>query len=199
VALRQGDYEAALRHYADYLAITRTLDDERAVAWALLDLGEATLNLGDRVQAKSYVEESFRILREADNKYGIAHCLYFSGLLAQFEGNTEQARIFFEQGLALAHTTGPIWYRANVLMGLAGVAAAGGQTLRATRLLGAADTQLEAGASYWNAAENLYIERTIANIVAQLGEAEFASARAEGRAMTFEQAADYALKTEPSA
>ena len=194
VSLRQGDYEAALRHFGDFLAITRRLGNEVAVAWALLDLGEATLNLGDRVQAKSLLEESFRILREFDYKYGVALCLYFFGLLAGLEGDSKQATIFFEQCLTLAHTTGPIWYRAGVLMGLAGVAAADGYAQRAARLLGAADTQLEAGASYWNAAENLYIERIIARAVAQLGEVEFAAARAEGRAMTFEQAADYALE-----
>ena len=199
VALRQGDYEVARLHFAEYLAITRRLGNEVSVAWALLDLGEVTLNLGDRVQAKSLIEESFSIFRVSDSNYGIAICLYFSGLLAGLGGDSEQATIFFEQCLTLAHTTGPIWYRANVLMGLAGVAAADGKALRAARLLGAADTQLEAGASYWNAAESLYIERTIASAVAQLGETAFTAARDEGRAMTFEQAADYALETEPSA
>jgi len=197
VALRQGDYEVARCHYADYLVITRRLGNEGAVAPALLDLGEVMLNLGDRVQAKSFVEESLSIFRDLDNKYGIALCLYFFGLLAGLEGDSEQATIFFEQCLTLAHTTGPIWYRANALMGLAGVAASHGQAQRSARLLGAADTQLEAGASYWNAAESLYIERTIDSAVAQLGESEFAAARAEGRAMTFEQAADYALEPEP--
>jgi non-specific serine/threonine protein kinase len=199
VATRQGDYEVARFHFADYLAINKKLGKQGAVAWALLDMGEATLNLGQRVQAKSYVEESFSIFRETNQKYGIALCLYFSGLLAGLEGDNEQAATFFEQGLVLAPTTGPIWYRADALMGLAGVAAANGQALRAARLLGAADSQLEAGAAYWNAAETLYIERTIASAVAQLGEAEFATARAEGRTMTFEQAADYALETEPPA
>jgi tetratricopeptide (TPR) repeat protein len=198
VALRQGDYEVARFHFADYLAITRRLDNEVEVAWALLDLGEATLNLGDRVPAKSLIEESFSIFRDLDHKYGIALCLYDSGLLAGLEGANEQATIFFEQCLTLAHTTGPIWYRADALMGLAGVAASDGQARRAARLLGAADTQLEAGASYWNSAESLYIERTIANAVAQLGEAKFAAERVEGRAMSFEQAADYALETEQS-
>jgi hypothetical protein len=174
--------------------MSRRLDNKGEVAWALLDLGEATLNLGDRVQAKYLIEESFSIFREFDHKYGIATCLYDSGLLAGLEGDNERAATFFEQGLVLAPTTGPIWYRAAVLMGLAGVAAAGGQTRRAARLLGAAHTQLEAGASYWNAAESLYIGRAVASAVAQLGEEAFADAYAEGQAMTFEQAADYALE-----
>ena len=44
-----------------------------------------------------------------------------------------------------------------------------------------------------------WYHRCMALIVAEMGEAAFAVARAEGRAMTFEQAADYALETEPSA
>jgi hypothetical protein len=84
-------------------------------------------------------------------------------------------------------------------MGLAGVAAADGNARRAARLLGAADTQLELGASYWDAAERRYIERAVASAVAQLGEDAFAEAYAEGQTMTFEQAADYALGTEPFA
>ena len=199
VAMREGDYEAARRHYGDFLAITRRLDNEGAVAWALLDLGEATLNLGDRVQAKTFVEESFSIFRESDQNYGMALGVYFSGLIAGLEGDSEQATVFFEQGLARARTIGPIWYRADVLMGLAGVAAGNGQAQRAARLLGAAETQLEAGASYWNAAESLYIERTIASARAQLGEAEFAAAYDEGRSMTFEQVFEYALESASSA
>ncbi len=194
VAMRQGDYEVAKCHFADYLAIARKLGNEEAVAWSLFDLGEAALNLGDRVQAKSFFEESFSLFQESGNKYGIANGLYYFGLLAQFEGDNQQAKSSFEQALPLARTVGPIWLGANALLGLAGVAAAGGQARRAAQLLGAAEARLEAGASYWNAAESLYIGRTIASAEAQLGEIAFAAARAEGRAMTFEQAADYALE-----
>jgi len=194
VAMRQGDYKEAQRHFADFLVAARRLDNKEAVAWALFDCGETALCLDDRVRAKPFFEQGFSLFRESSNKHGIAMGLYYSGLLAQIEGNNEQARIFMEQALSLARQAGPIWTRANVLMGLAGVAAACGQGRRAARLLGAADAQLEAGACYWDAAESLYIGQTIASAEAQLGEAAFAEARDEGRAMTFEQAADYALE-----
>jgi hypothetical protein len=96
--------------------------------------------------------------------------------------------------LALARTIGPLWLGSQALFGLAGVAAASGQASRAARLLGAAEARLEAGASYIDAADRLFNGRTITSAVAQLGESAFAAARAEGRAMTFEQAADYALE-----
>ncbi len=194
VAMRQGDYEEAKRHYADCLTIARMLGDKEAVAWGVLNLGLASLNLGDRVRAKAFFEESFSLIRESGNKSGLAMCLYYFGYLAHFEGDNEQAKSFFEQELVLARTVAPIWLRSQALFGLAGVAAAGGQALRAARLLGAAKVQEEAGATYIDAADNLFNERTLASAVVQLGEATFAAAWDKGRAMTFEQAADYALE-----
>jgi predicted ATPase/transcriptional regulator with XRE-family HTH domain len=198
IALRQGDYELAQRAFAETLAINRKLSDKVALARALLELGQATLCLDDRIRAKTCFQESFEMFRQIGHKSWQVTCLYYFGLLAQSEGDNQQARIFLEESLVLSHRLGPIWLRANALMGLSGVAAAEGQARRAARLLGAADTQLELGASYWDAAESRYIERAVASAVAQLGEDAFAEAYAEGRAMTFEQAAAHALETEPS-
>jgi non-specific serine/threonine protein kinase len=194
IALRQGDYELAQRAFADTLAITRKLRDMVAVARALLELGQVTLCLDDRLRAKTYFHESFEMFQEIDHKSSLVNCLYYFGLLAQFEEDNQQAKIFLEQALVLSRQIGPIWQRANALMGLAGVAAAEGQGRQAARLLGAADTQLELGASYWDAAERRYIERAVASAVAQLGESEFAAAYDEGRLMTFDRAFDYALE-----
>ncbi len=164
------------------------------MAVAFLDLGVATLNLGDRVQAKAYFEECFTWFRESGNKSDLAICFYYFGYLAHFEGDNRQSKSFFEQELALARTVGPIWPGAQALFGLAGVAAASGQALRAARLLGASDARAEAAATYTDAADSLYEDRTKASAITQLGEAAFAAAQAEGWSMTFEQAVDYALK-----
>jgi predicted ATPase/DNA-binding CsgD family transcriptional regulator len=198
VALRQGDYQVAQRHYGDCLAIARKLDDEEAVAEALLNLGVATLNMGDRVQAKSLFADSVRLCRESGNKSRLAESFYYLGFLALFDGDNQQAKSFFEQELALARSVGPIWLGAQALRGLAGVAAST-QARRATRLLGAAEARAEAAATYNDAVNSLLIERTMSSAIDQLGEAAFVAARAEGRAMTFEQAANYALETEPPA
>ncbi|MGH2524152.1 MAG: tetratricopeptide repeat protein, partial [Anaerolineales bacterium] len=87
---------------------------------ALWGLGAATLNMGDHVQAKTYFAESYSLFRESGNKSWQATCLYHLGLLAQSEGDNRQAKSFFEQVLALAREVGPIWLRAEALMGLAG-------------------------------------------------------------------------------
>ncbi len=198
-AMRQGNYELAQRAFADSLAITRNLGNKDVVAQMLIELGQATLCLDDRIQATAYVQEGFDLFQESRNKSWLADCSYLFGLLAGFEGDNQQARIFLEQVLVLTRRVGPLWQQANALMGLAGVAAADGQARRAARLLGAADKQLKLGASYWDAGESRYIERAVSSAVAQLGEDSFAEAYAEGGAMTFEQAADYALETQPPA
>ena len=67
---------------------------------------------------------------------------------------------------------------------------------RSTRLFGAAEGLMEAvGAPVYNYVKvdpSLY-QRTRACALSQLGEDAFEAARAEGRAMTFEQAVEYAL------
>lgn len=155
--------------------------------------------MGDLAQAKTCFAEGYRLFGESDNKSWQADCLSCLGLLAQFEDGHQQAKVFFEQVLALAHEVGSVWLRADALMGLAGVASANGLASRAARLLGAADAQLEACTSYWDAAERRMVGQVMASAVAQLGESAFAVARAEGWAKTSEQAADYALETESCA
>jgi tetratricopeptide (TPR) repeat protein len=199
VALREGDYKFARDHQAKCITIAQQLGEVEGLALALEDFGIAALNMGDRSQTKPYFQESFDLFRKLGNKTGQAICSYYFGYLAMFEGDIQQAKTFFEQELALARTTGPLWLGAQALSGLAAVAAANGQAWRAARLWGAADTRAEAAATYEDAADAHFNRHAEALIVAQIGEAVFAQARAEGRGMTFEQAADYALGSEPSA
>jgi len=198
IAMRQGNYELARLAFAHSLALARDLGNKEQVAQMLLELVQVTLCLDDRIQAKKYLQESFELFQESAKKSWFGDCFYYFGLLAGFEGDNQQAKMFLEQVLVLARQPGCIWERANALMGLAGVAAADGEGRKAARLLGAADTQIKAGASYWDAAERRYIGIATASAVAQLGEAAFEEMYAEGCIMTFEQAFDYALETKSS-
>jgi predicted ATPase/DNA-binding XRE family transcriptional regulator len=198
VAMRQGDYEVARRHFLDCLVVVRKLGDQEQEAWKLSNLASIALSLGDWAEAKAYTEESFNLFREVGSKYGesVSYCNF--GFLALMDDNNHQAQRFFEQAVELACTSGPIWVGAMALVGLAG-ATASSQAPRAARLLGAAEARLEAGASYWGGVETLCVGRLTATAMAQLGGTVFAKAQAEGRAMTFEQAVAYALVNEPSA
>ena len=76
---------------------------------------------------------------------------------------------------------------------LAGPAAAKGQSERAVRLLGASEALREATGLGLQAADQFEIDRYVASARAQLDEATFEAAWAEGRAMTLEEAVAYAL------
>ena len=85
------------------------------------------------------------------------------------------------------------------MAGLAGVAGFAGQPERAARLFGAAETALTAiGAQIWPSNRRDY-DRNVAVVRAALEGKHFSAARAEGRAMTLEQAVAYALDEQPSA
>ena len=69
-----------------------------------------------------------------------------------------------------------------------------GQQVRAARLLGAVEALLEATNDHVDPADRAEYDRDVAAARAQLDEATFAAAWAEGRAMTMEQAMAYALE-----
>jgi hypothetical protein len=83
------------------------------------------------------------------------------------------------------------------LAALAGViqsAGSAGQATRAARLFGAAEMLLESLDAVLDPGGCLEYDSGLAATRTQLGEEAFEEARAEGRAMTFEQAVEYALE-----
>ena len=89
----------------------------------------------------------------------------------------------FEDSLALYREVGNEDGIAYCLAGLAGVAGAEGQPERAARLLGAAEALLEASGTHLIAADRAEYDHNVATVRAQLDEAAFAAAWAEGRAL----------------
>jgi hypothetical protein len=84
------------------------------------------------------------------------------------------------------------------LEGLATIARLESRGDLAARLLGSAAALREAIGAPLPSAERTDYDRDVAAVRAQLGEAAFAKAWAEGRAMTLEPAIDYALKERTS-
>ncbi|MBI3973469.1 MAG: adenylate/guanylate cyclase domain-containing protein [Chloroflexi bacterium] len=100
-----------------------------------------------------------------------------------------------EQSLALQQEAGDRWGIIECLEGLARVAGAQGQLEWGARLLGAAEALREAIGAPLPPADRADYDRDVAVVRAGLGEATFATAWAEGRAMSLEQAVAYALQT----
>lgn len=169
---------------------------KEALAESLHVLGVIMLNLGDEARARPFFEESLSLYREIGNRRGIALTLVYFGHLALYDGDEALAQSYFTHALDLAREVGPNWYKGDCLKGFAGLAAVRGEARRAARLWGAAEAALVAAASYMDNGDCIFFGRILSAAQAQLGEAAFEAARAEGRAMTLEQAVAYAL--EPS-
>ena len=117
------------------------------------------------------------------------------GRLAYLRGDSWQARSHLTQSLeAVRASRLKAQYLAEGVEWLAAVEGADGRATRAARLFGAADTWwLACGAVRYGPDQEAY-ERDVADVRAQLSDAAFAIAWADGRAITFDEIVDYALE-----
>ena len=189
----QGDHELATTLVTEGLALYRELEDKWGIGMSLNLLAIAAQLRGDHEQAAALRDEGLPILREVGDKEGLAMMLARSGQLAQLQGDHEQATALCAEGLALFRDIGDKRDLPSCLETLAAVASSQGQPERAARLLGAAETVREAGGFALPPAHRAEHDRSVAAVRARLGEEAFASAWAAGRAMTLEEAVDYAL------
>ena len=142
-------------------------------------------------------EEGLVVARRIGDRGSAYIALYNLAQSALSHSDYDEAAPLLEEGVTLSEQIGD---RANVaycLEGLAAVAGARGEAERSARLIGAAEGLHEAVGVpvyvYYELHRSIY-DRTVSAVRSRLGEEGFEEARAEGRAMTFEQAVEYALE-----
>jgi DNA-binding NarL/FixJ family response regulator len=199
-AATQGDdvatrtlHAAARSAYEESLAGLRAQSDQWNIAHTLNFLGELTRTEGDYLAARSLYEESLAIRRELGDQRGIAISLINLGFVAHYQGDYRQAATFFAESLALFQKHGGRRGIVDCIAALAGVAGAEGQPERAAQLFGAVEALREVIRTYVTHSDQIEYDRNVAAVRAQLDEATFTRAWAEGRALTMEEAVDYAL------
>ena len=175
------------------LALFIEMSDPVGRALALSALGGAAMAQGDNAKAVACFAEGLPLMRAAGGLYFLAQFLVEAGRAWLGEGDGERARRLLAESLGLWRDIGRPDGVALALAGLAEVAAAQGQPRRAARLLGAAGALPSAPL----AARSLYlrapVDRAVAAARAALGEDAYNAARAEGAALTQEQAIAEAL------
>jgi predicted ATPase len=198
-ATHRGDFEDTAPSFEEALTLFRQSGEEGMVPIARLWPGTILLLQGDHDRAISVFEEALAMARQGGNMHAASVALYNLAQVALLRDDHEQATRILEEGVTLSEQMRD---RANLSYFVEGLAvAAGAQELaeRSTRLFGAAEGLMEAvGAPVYNYVKvdpSLY-QRTKASARSQLGEEAFEAAWPEGRAMTFEQAVEYALGRE---
>jgi len=150
---------------------------------ALLALSE-----GEPVRASSLAQESLSIYREMGDPWYSAWSLHLLGRIETQRGEMPAALTYYQQSLALNQQVGEKWMTPFNLEGLAGVVATQGALRWAAQLWGAAEALREAIDVPRLPVDRRGYEQAVTTVRTQLGEEAFATAWAEGRTMSPEQA-----------
>jgi predicted ATPase/class 3 adenylate cyclase/Tfp pilus assembly protein PilF len=205
IAVVNGDFPAARARYEESLALQRELGDKWGVTMILSNLGNVAADQGDYPTARAMYEESLALRREIGDKLGIAASLGYLGVVAADQGDYPTARAMYEESLALRREIGDKKGAGECLAGLGGVAvrlaAGNGQERRVdhmergVKLLGAAEGLLQAIRAVLEGEARRSYERNVKQARALLGQTKFKSAWDAGRALSLDEAAEYALQS----
>ncbi len=150
---------------------------------------------GNKLTARCIHEECLMLRRELGDRQGIVASLNALGRIVSSQSDCEHAAALFRESLSLGISLG---HRRGIvisLFGLAGVAHANRQPGQAARLLGAGEALRETIPTGLSPDERCSYDCHLAAVRAALGQEPFSAAWDEGRAMTLEQAIEYALDT----
>jgi len=185
-----GDLDGATRSLEEALARARALGNRPATAFALFNLGVTARVAGD---AAAPLAESLVLYRELGDLRWIAIARALLGRVATLTGDHGQAAGHLAASLAMHWDLDDRWFVVFDLLGLAELLFARGRRGEAVRLLGATEAVGErAGAELAQVGRVTYAS-FLAGAHALLGEAPFAAAWAEGRALPLDRAVEYAL------
>jgi DNA-binding SARP family transcriptional activator len=196
VAAARGDLKAGIGHLEQDAALFHEAGEDGLAVQARVFFGTVLLLQGDHERARQEFEEALALGRGMGDRVSVQNALFNLAQLALAEGDYEAAFRRFTEGIVPSEELGDRGNVAHILEGLGIVAGAQGEAVRAARLLGVSEALISAlglrGHTYYQLDRDLY-ERVTAGARARLGEAAFEVALGEGRAMSLEQAVEYAL------
>jgi tetratricopeptide (TPR) repeat protein len=194
-ARRQGDLVAARRIYESSLKLFRAIGDNISARRAISGLGTVAFREGNYAEARVLFEEVLSYYHRARSRLEMDIPMWMLGAIAIREEDYERAKIWYSECLRLNQQIGMTTQVPECFIGFAGIATGENYFERAVRLLAASEVQEEArGGGILEDIDQDEIQRLAKLLRANLDEATFSKAWAEGRAMTLEQAGEYALE-----
>jgi predicted ATPase/class 3 adenylate cyclase len=193
IAVHEGDYSRGKALCEESAALGRQLGRKNLLAVDLAQLGHIARDSTDYEQATTFYGESLAFAREYGQKYTIAYALRNMAVLALHMCDYERAGALFAESLALC-AAAPNWVTEECLVGIAEIACTERRYERAACLFGAGDGLHQALGVRRSPRPQVRYDERVAATRAGLGDAAFAKQWSEGRAMTLEQAIEYALK-----
>jgi predicted ATPase/DNA-binding SARP family transcriptional activator/DNA-binding CsgD family transcriptional regulator len=196
LAINEEDYAKGATLWEGSLALAREVGDAYYIGITLCNLGWAAVIRGDYDQAMALTEEALALAHSLECKGGdfLAETVVNMGLAALNQGDHGRASDSFLKALAAARREGRQATVINVLEGMTGLSAAREADVRAARLWGAAEAAREATGIALPPGDLALHEPYLASARSRLGEAAWEEALSEGRAMSLDEAAEYALE-----
>jgi predicted ATPase/DNA-binding SARP family transcriptional activator/DNA-binding CsgD family transcriptional regulator len=179
--------------YKEGIVLCRKLGYMPTLARHLYSLGFCLLLEGDYERGAALNEEAAALLRERGYQSDLEYTLDHLGWVALFKGDHERASSYHRESLMFCKEFGNKIIASKSLEGLACICVAEGATERATRYFGAAEALGEAIPFHHHPEEDAWREPYLAAARSRLDEASWEEAWAEGRAMSMDQAIDYAI------
>jgi len=198
LSIERGDYEQAKELYEESVASARELGEETGIGVALGALGYVFLLEGEQGRAKALFEEAEALLRQRGHRGFLIGAIDNLGWAALLRGDHERARGYYEESFTLCKELGDKLIASESLEGVACIIGAKGDAERAARLFGAALALREVVGYHHTPEEDAWREPYLAAARSQVGEEPWEEALAQGRAMSMEEAIEYALSTEES-
>lgn len=193
IAFSQGNYARAQELYDESLHLRREINDSWGIANSLNNLGGVAFLQGDCERALALHSESLSLRRTLGDKRGISMSLNNMGEVAQQQQDYRRAASLYAESLAIRNELGDRFFIVSSLRNLAEVACSGKNYERGARLFGAAEALREAIGTPLPAEKRATFDRYMEEARDVLGRADLKASWADGRAMSLEDAIQYAL------
>ena len=188
------DFTAAQGFSEDCVKILREVGNPFFTAIAIMGSGSQALAQGNFAEARARLEESEKLFYTLGDRHMALGVQSQRAHIERQLGNTPQAIELYHQSILAWQELGQRVSLAHEFECLAFIAITQSQLQRAARLLGAAESIRENLNSPMTATERVEYDQNVSSLRAQMEQSDFATAWAEGRAMTLEQAIEFALK-----
>jgi tetratricopeptide (TPR) repeat protein len=193
VAVMEEDVRQADDLLAESMAINERFGYVSTQAWTLNHQGHVAQLRGDSASAIALHERSLPLLRQTGQLMGPAHAYQSLGEVALSQKDAAAARAHYRESMNYFRQLGDRMGISWCLAGFAGAAALSEEPERGARLWGASEGLRQRIGCRVAPASRLNRERTDAMLREQLGDEPFEAEQMHGRAMSLEQAIEYAL------
>jgi non-specific serine/threonine protein kinase len=194
--LYQLDFDGAAALFEEAARLQRGVGDVAGLARTIQALGLTATARLDFMRAAELQEESLALAREAGDQIGIIVALGMGAFAYLGQGDHRRAMNLFREGFELSRSLGTKHGIALHLHAAAALASTQGQPVRSARLWGAGESLMQDIGTGLGPVERYHYGPYVDAARAMLGEAAWEEAFAQGRTMSAEEAAEFALSEE---